>query len=31
MEELVEALKEKQKSNGYTDKKMAAEIGLSRL
>ena len=30
MDELVEALKEKQKNNGYTDQKMAAEIGLSR-
>jgi len=30
MKELVEALKETQKNNGYSDKKMAAEIGLSR-
>jgi imidazoleglycerol-phosphate dehydratase len=30
MEELVEALKETQKKNGYTDQKMAEKIGLSR-
>jgi len=30
MKELVEALKETQKNNGYTDQKMAEEIGLSR-
>jgi imidazoleglycerol-phosphate dehydratase len=30
MKELVEALKEIQKNNGYTDQKMAAKIGVSR-
>jgi len=30
MKELVEALKETQKNNGYTDQKMAEKIGLSR-
>lgn len=30
MEELVEALKEMQKNNGYTDQEMAEKIGLSR-